>query len=90
MSKYIKDPINIINRTTGNTVFRVETKDQYIKAYNFILNNNDVKMAIKVFCDMSNQTKKELLADFNLVELINCFSTNYHANIIRKRVDNGV
>lgn len=71
--------IYIINRQTGNTDYVVETYDQYKTMYDYFLTQNDVKRAVKVFSEIWNETQAKFLKDFNLIELINCFSNNYYA-----------
>lgn len=73
-----------MNRQTGDVDMIVKTKKQYIKVYAQIVEMNDVSTAIKVWCDYTNQSKKELLRDFSLKELINTFSTRYMAQLQRK------
>lgn len=85
----LEKPILIINRQTGLPDHIVETKRQYELAYKYFINMNDVKMAIKVFSEMSGQTKTELLKDFNLIELVNCFSTRYMAKAHGRGKNNG-
>ena len=68
-----------MNREDGQVERVITTYEQYIEMYKYICQMNDVAMAIKVFSDFSGKTKRELLYDFNLVELINCFSTRYLA-----------
>lgn len=72
-------PILLINRQTGNVDMVIRDKKTYVKIYAQMCNMNDVSMAIKVWCDYTNQTKRELLRDFNLSELVNTFSTRYIA-----------
>ena len=80
----LSTPIIIMNRQTGEVDMIVKTKKQYIKVYAQIVEMNDVSTAIKVWCDFTGQTKKELLRDFSLKELINTFSTRYMAQLTRK------
>ena len=75
----LKKPIAIINRQNGKVVKIVDNRQDYLTLYHQMCQFNDVKMAIKVWCDFTNQTKLELLRDFDLMELINCFSTRYIA-----------
>lgn len=85
----LEKPILIINRQTGLPDYIVETKRQYNLMIKYFKNMNDVKMAIKVFSEMSGQTKTELLKDFNLIELVNCFSTRYIAKAQGRGNNNG-
>lgn len=75
----LKKSILIKNRQNGDIETRVDTKKEYDYIYKQMLKLNDIKMAIKVFCDLQGVTEKELIKDFNLVELVNCFSTRYMA-----------
>lgn len=59
----------------------IKTKKQYVQVYAQMCNMNDVSIALKVWCDFTNQTKRELLRDFSLIELVNTFSTRYMAQI---------
>lgn len=77
----LKVPILLINRQNGHVEMKIETKKQYVQVYAQICNMNDVSMAIKVWCDFTNQTKRELLRDFTLTELVNTFSTRYMASL---------
>lgn len=81
----LKTPIAIINRQDGHVERIVETKKQYVAMYGQICEFEDVKMAIKVWSDFTNQTKKQLLQDFSLIELINCFSTRYMAMLVNSK-----
>lgn len=89
-SEELKKPIAIINRQHGQVERVVYTKQQYLNMYATICHMNDVEMAIKIWCDFTEKNKKELLRDFDLIELINCFSTNYiaqYCNSKRKRIE---
>ena len=77
----LKTPIYLINRQNGNIDMVIKTKKQYVQVYAQMCNMNDVSMALKVWCDFTNQTKRELLRDFSLIELVNTFSTRYMAQI---------
>lgn len=85
MATKLLKPILIINRENGQVERVVETKEQYDQEYEYFTRMNDVATAIQVFCDFTNQTVGELLLDFNLVELINCFSTRYQAQVTKPR-----
>ena len=71
------------NRQTHDTEAVIDDKKQYDNIYKQLLQFNDIKQAIKVFCDLQNKTEKELLQDFNLVELVNCFSTRFMAITVK-------
>lgn len=71
--------IYIINRQTGNVDYVVETDSQYKLIYDYFLTLNDIKQAIKVFSEMWDEPQTKFLKDFDLIELINCFSTRYMA-----------
>ena len=45
----------------------------------FLLTLNDVKTAVATFSEMWNEPSNKFLKDFDLIELINCFSTRYIA-----------
>ena len=77
----LKSPIYLINRQNGHIDMIIKTKKQYVQVYAQMCNMNDVSTAIKVWSDFTNQTKRELLRDFSLIELINTFSTRYMAQI---------
>ena len=77
----LRSYIEIFNRETGERDMLITTKKQYVKVYSQMCEFNDVATAIKVWCDLSNCTKKELLREFTLVELINTFSTRYFARV---------
>lgn len=77
----LKSPIYLINRQNGHVDMIIKTKKQYVQVYAQMCNMNDVSMAIKVWSDFTNQTKRELLRDFSLIELINTFSTRYMAQV---------
>ena len=78
-TKKLPKKIYIINRQTGNTDYVVETYEQYKTMYNYFLTMNDVKQAVKVFADIWNESQSKFLKDFDLIELVNCFSNNYLA-----------
>lgn len=77
----LRYPIEIFNRETGERDMLITTKKQYVKVYSQMCEFNDVATAIKVWCDLSNCTKRELLREFTLVELTNTFSTRYFARV---------
>lgn len=77
----LRSPIEIFNRETGERDMLITTKKQYVKVYSQMCEFNDVATAIKVWCDLSNCTKRELLREFTLVELTNTFSTRYFARV---------
>lgn len=77
----LKSPIYLLNRQNGHVDMIIRTKKQYVQVYAQMCNMNDVSMAIKVWSDFTNQTKRELLRDFSLIELINTFSTRYMAQV---------
>ena len=77
----LKTPIYLINRQNGHIDMVIKTKKQYVQVYAQMCNMNDVSIALKVWCDFTNQTKRELLRDFSLIELVNTFSTRYMAQI---------
>lgn len=77
----LRSYIEIFNRETGERDMLITTKKQYVKVYSQMCEFNDVATAIKVWCDLSNCTKKELLRQFTLVELTNTFSTRYFARV---------
>ena len=77
-------PIAIINRQDGSVERLLTTKKQAISMYSIFVKMPEVARAIEVFADFSGQTQKELLKDFNLVELVNTFSTRYMAKTLKK------
>ena len=79
-------PIAIYNRSSGNILFSIDDTETYVKIYAKMCDFPDVKMAIKVWCDITGKKKRELLRDFSLVELTNTFSTSYFARVIKKGV----
>lgn len=81
----LRTPIFLINRENGHIDMVIKTKKQYVQVYAQMCNMNDVSMAIKVWCDFTNKTKRELLRDFSLIELVNTFSTRYIAQINKPR-----
>jgi hypothetical protein len=81
MNEELRKPILLINRQNGHVDMVIKTKKEYVRTYAQICELNDVATAIKVWCDYTNQTKRELLRDFTLVELINTFSTRYMAQV---------
>lgn len=83
--KALLKKIYIINRQTGQTDFTIENQVQYGYYWRWFLTQNDIKKALEVFCDLTETTQDEYLKDFNLIDLVNCFSINY----IAKRVNNG-
>lgn len=82
----LEKPIIIFNRHDYSTELVIYTKKIYDEVYKQICEYNDVKQAIKVFCDLQNKSEKELLQEFNLVELINCFSTRFLARAVKDNV----
>lgn len=81
-------PILLINRENGHIEMTIRDKKTYIQVYAQITKMNDVETALKVWSDFSEQSKREILRDFSLVELVNTFSTRYFARIYeRKRKD---
>lgn len=81
----LRDPIVVVNRQNGDVVKVIEDKKTYVAVYSQLLKMNDVKTALEVWCDFTHQTKRELLRDFNLSELINTFSTRYLARPMKRR-----
>lgn len=81
----LKYPIVIVNRQNGDVVKVIKDKKTYISVYSQILKMNDIKLAIKVWCDLTHQTRRELLKDFNLSELLNTFSTRYFARPTKRK-----
>lgn len=81
----LKSPIHIINRQTGNIDMTIKDKKSYVKIYAQICEMNDVSTALKVWCDFTKQTRRELLREFSLIELINTFSTRYLAQVSQPR-----
>lgn len=77
----LRSYIEIFNRETGSREMLIKTKREYVKVYSQMCEFNDVATAIKVWCDLSNCTKRELLREFTLVELTNTFSTRYFARV---------
>lgn len=77
--KLLLRPIYLINRETGHVDVKIVNQKQYDYYYKWFLKQNDVKSAIKVFCDVCEQSQEEFLKDFNLIELVNCLSNNYIA-----------
>ena len=71
--------IYITNRETGNIDIVIENQVQYGYYWNWFLQQNDIKKALEVFCDLTETPQDEYLKDFDLVELVNCLSINYHA-----------
>ena len=81
----LQKPIIIINRQTGRIEKIIKTKPDYEITYKQICNLPSMKKAIETWCDYTETTKSELLKDFNLVELINTFSVDYHAQFNKPR-----
>lgn len=84
-SKELFKPILIINREDGQVEWVITNELQYREMYNYMLCMNDINTAINVFSDFTGQTVDQLLKDFNLVELINCFSTRYQAQVTKPK-----
>ena len=81
----LRDPIIIVNRQNGDVVKIVKDKKTYVAVYSQLLKMNDIKMAIKVWCELTHQTRRELLKNFNLSELLNTFSTRYFARPTKRK-----
>ena len=71
--------IYITNRETGQVDIVIENQIQYGYYWAWFLRQADIKKALEVFCDLTETPQDEYLKDFDLVELINCFSINYFA-----------
>lgn len=84
-SKELFKPILIINREDGQVERVITNELQYNTMWNYMLDMNDINTAINVFSDFTGQTVDQLLKDFNLVELINCFSTRYQAQVTKPK-----
>lgn len=76
--------IQIVNRESGDIESVITTKKQYVKVYSQMVAFPDVENAIKVWCDLTKKSRRELLKEFSLAELTNTFSTTYFARVIRK------
>lgn len=81
----LRSPIYLINRQNGHIDMVITTKKQYVQVYAQLTKMNDVSKAIEVWCDFTNQTKRELLRQFTLMELANTFSTRYMAQVTKPR-----
>lgn len=77
--KKLLKKIYIINRETGQTDFVIENQTQYDYYWNWFLKQNDIKKGVEVFSDLTETSQDEYLKDFDLLELVNCFSINYIA-----------
>ena len=84
MTKLAK-PILIINREDGQVERTIETKEQYNLEYKYFTRMHDIATALNVYSDFTGQPIGKILYDFNLVELVNCFSTRYMAKTCKVR-----
>ena len=67
----------VINRETGEVEANIKTIKQHDLWRKYLLQHNDVKMGIKVFCGETNQTPEQLLKEFSLTDIANILSTRY-------------
>ena len=81
----LRFPVEIFNRETGSRELLIISKKEYVKVYSQMCEFNDVATAIKVWCELTNCTKQELLREFSLVELVNTFSTRYFARVFNNQ-----
>lgn len=77
--KKLLKPIYLINRETGQVDITIENQVQYGYYWGWFLKQDDIKKALEVFCDLTETPQDEYLKDFDLIELVNCFSINYIA-----------
>lgn len=81
----LKSPILLINRENGRVEMKIRDKKKYVQVYAQITKMNDVETALKVWSEFTDQTKREILREFSLVELVNTFSTRYFARVYDRK-----
>lgn len=81
----LKSPILLINRENGRIEMKIRDKKTYVQVYAQITKMNDVETALKVWSDFTDQSKREILREFSLVELVNTFSTRYFARVYDRK-----
>lgn len=81
----LKSPILLINRENGRIEMKIKDKKTYVQVYAQITKMNDVETALKVWSDFTEQSKREILREFSLVELVNTFSTRYFARVYDRK-----
>lgn len=81
----LRSPILLINRENGRVEMTIRDKKTYVQVYAQITKMNDVETALKVWSDFTEQSKREILRDFSLVELVNTFSTRYFARVYDRK-----
>lgn len=81
----LKSPILLINRENGRIEMKIRDKKTYVQVYAQITKMNDVETALKVWSEFTEHTKREILREFSLVELVNTFSTRYFARVYDRK-----
>lgn len=67
----------IQNRETGDIDGIITDRDQYDYWYKYILEMNDIKIAMKVFAEELGITEESIKKEWSLVEIVNVMSTRY-------------
>ena len=67
----------IQNRETGDIDGVITDCDQYDYWYNYILEMNDIKIAMKVFAEELGITEDSIKKEWTLPEIMNVMSTRY-------------
>ena len=65
------------NRETGEIDVIIRTKEQYDHWLKYILQMNDIKMAIKVFSEELGIPPETIKKEWSLTEIVNIMSTRY-------------
>lgn len=67
----------IQNRETGDIDAIITDHDQYDYWYKYVLEMNDIKIALKVFAEELGITEESIKREWSLVEVVNVMSTRY-------------
>lgn len=67
----------IQNRETGDIDAIIRNREQYDYWFNYLLEMNDIKIAIKVFAEELGITEESIKKQWTLVEIMNVMSTRY-------------
>lgn len=67
----------IQNRETGDIDAIIKNREQYDYWFNYLLEMNDIKIAMKVFAEELGITEDSIKKEWSLVEIMNVMSTRY-------------
>ena len=67
----------IQNRETGDIDAIIKNREQYDYWFNYLLEMNDIKIAMKVFAEELGITEESIKKQWTLPEIMNVMSTRY-------------